>query len=199
MWRRSIISRASTHDTQLFIDNVLAVDSRHSRTAKDWSWPKIVVSRRKQLLFSTANSSLRRAFRSGRGGDTRVCAKAIACTDRQGIRDWLWTPRSPLSGRSTPTIEGRRYCGRRLPHRNQVNVHLDLMPNVVRTSCSPDTDGAVLCAFILGGLVFLETGVTAGDRSLADNQADTYHNRLHGDCIKTTTSFFVSFQQHTMS
>jgi len=123
------------------------------------------VSRREQLLFSTADSSLRRAFRSGRGATPAYVLKrspvligrktVIGCwanvstwrADHSDDRGWEILQERP------PTL----YCR---------NVHLDLSPIAVRRSCSPDTDAAVLSAFMLGGLLFWLA--QAGDRSLAD-------------------------------
>jgi hypothetical protein len=113
---KNIIACTNPHDTQLFMDKVLAPDPRpltdrqRLELAEDSREPPGTIT----LLHGRLVARVR--ISQCQRGDTRVCAKTIACTDSQKKLDWLGGLGSPLGGRSTPMIEDERCCARSLPH-----------------------------------------------------------------------------------
>lgn len=125
------------------------------------------MSRREQLLFSTADSSLRRAFRSGRGATPAYVLKRSPVLIGRKTVIGCWATESTWRADHSDD-RGWEILQERPPTLHWRNLHLDLGPIAVRRSCSPDTDAAVFSVPMLGDLLFWLA--PAGDRSLAQDR-----------------------------
>lgn len=85
----------------------------HSRPARDWSWPTIVVNRREYVLFSTAKGSLGHAFRSGRGAYVLKRSPVLIASESVIGCGWLRL----LGGAvHSDDREQTRHCRKCIPH-----------------------------------------------------------------------------------
>lgn len=102
----------------------------HSRTARDWSWPTIIVNRREYVLFSTAKGSLGHTFPSGRGATPACVLKrspVLIASESVIGRSWL-----KLFGGAVHSDdrEHTRHCRKCIPHCARRMQQQHLIPNV---------------------------------------------------------------------